>query len=235
MGRAPTRPVDSQRFTSSDGAGFTRGTASRSPRLHEVVEECRDTLLDDWVRAAREVPGVSAPLVERARQDVVSFLAGLTSVLRRAHLPSGPTAPEVESTANHGRVDGTHGGADTGARAELDVAGVTRAYGSLHHRVLEVADERSVDVSLAEHLALVAEFNAAVGRAITADLVRQSDELHRVAHRLRNPLGSATMALTLLRSRVDLGDNARLAEMLERNLQRLGGLIDEAVDSGTRT
>jgi hypothetical protein len=34
---------------------------------------------------------------------------------------------------------------------------------------------------------------------------------------------------------VDLGDSARLGEMLERNLKRLEGLIEEAVsrDSGT--
>jgi len=41
------------------------------------------------------------------------------------------------------------------------------------------------------------------------------------------------MALTLLRKRVDLGESARLAETAERNLRKLQGFIDEAVDEGT--
>ena len=37
----------------------------------------------------------------------------------------------------------------------------------------------------------------------------------------------------ILRSRVDLGDSGRLADVAERNLRRLQGLIDEAVGEGS--
>jgi signal transduction histidine kinase len=209
MGRAQIYPVEGPRH----------GTQ----HLPEVIEQRRDALVDEWFRAAAEPPD------ERARGELQSFLERLTSALRASPLTALPPQ-ELELEAGEAPKEGSDQGGST--RNDLDAAAATRAYGSLHRLILEVAAERNVDVSLAEHMVLASHVNAAVLRAVAASARRHQETLHRVAHKLRNPLGSATMALTLLRSRVDLADNARLAEMLERNLQRLGGLIDEAVDRG---
>jgi signal transduction histidine kinase len=120
-----------------------------------------------------------------------------------------------------------NGTEDSGA--DLDPAVATRAYGSLHGLILETAAKLGIEVSLAEQKTLVLQVNETVARALAGYVRNQERELHRVAHELRNPLGSAMMALTLLRSRVDLGDHIRLAEMLERNLHRLEQGLDDAL------
>jgi signal transduction histidine kinase len=103
----------------------------------------------------------------------------------------------------------------------------------MHGRILDIAAERGFELSLAEHRVLASRVNAAIARAAAAQRRKHERDLHRIAHKLRNPLSSAMMALTLLRKRVDLGESARLAETAERNLRKLQGFIDEAVDEGT--
>jgi len=134
-----------------------------------------------------------------------------------AYLPTSP------KTDGNGRDD---------PGADLDPLAATRAYGFLHLFILEIAAERGIEVSLAEQRALAWHLNEAVVQAVAWYLRRQDRESHRIAHELRNPLGSAKMALTLLRSRADLGDHARLAEMLDRNLQRLEHELDGGLARG---
>jgi signal transduction histidine kinase len=58
---------------------------------------------------------------------------------------------------------------------------------------------------------------------------RSVDDTSKLAHDLRNPLGSALMALTLLRARLTSTDDLRLLDTLERNLKRLDRIIDERI------
>jgi signal transduction histidine kinase len=113
-----------------------------------------------------------------------------------------------------------------------DLVALTKAYGLLHEKVLSLAAERRVEVSLEEQRTLATHVHAAIARAAEAAARRSAWELHHQAHQLRNPLGSALMALTVLRGRADLGENARLVEMAERNLKRIEGMIDESVSAG---
>ena len=58
---------------------------------------------------------------------------------------------------------------------------------------------------------------------------RGDDEATKLAHDLRNPLGSALMALTILRARLTAADDLRLLDTLERNLRRVDLVIDERI------
>jgi signal transduction histidine kinase len=111
----------------------------------------------------------------------------------------------------------------------LDVVAAIATFGALHRLILDMASECGVAASPGELAVLASRVNAAIGRAAARQLRRHDRELHRMAHALRNPLGSALMALTLLRSKADLGEHLRLLEMAERNLKRLQGMIDQAV------
>ncbi len=193
-------------------------------RLHDLVGERAHALVDDWCEAVR----AASPAIEldpTAREGISSFLTELKTALKRAVAEGPPPSPRKRKADDAERTD---------PEGELDPAAATHAYGRLHSSILEAAAERGLDVSLVEQSTLALHVNEAIARAVTAYLRAQHHELHRVAHELRNPLGSAMMALTLLRSRADLGEHARLAEMVERNLRRLEEGIDGALARGRR-
>jgi signal transduction histidine kinase len=60
-----------------------------------------------------------------------------------------------------------------------------------------------------------------------------TDASEQLAHDLRNPLGSALMAVTLLRTRIDAPQDVRLLDVLERNLKRVDRVIDERIARAT--
>jgi signal transduction histidine kinase len=61
------------------------------------------------------------------------------------------------------------------------------------------------------------------------DIDAPDDASAQLAHDLRNPLGSALMAVTLLRTHIDAAKDVRLLDVLERNLKRLETIIDERI------
>jgi signal transduction histidine kinase len=186
-------------------------TASRSGmlHLHELFGEYKDELLE--AGAVVDLEGRSDP---KAREWLSSFLMDLAIALRYA----------AEGASTSSKTDANEGD-DPGLGH--DPIAATRAYGFLHDCILRIATDRGVEVSLAEHRTLAGHVNEAVVRGVEWHMRTQERERHRVAHELRNALGSAKMALTLLRSRADLGAHIRLAEMLDRNLQRLERALDE--------
>lgn len=188
------------------------------PHLHELLGECDESLREAWARSVSGEPdGSSGP--QEANAIFASFFTDLVSALRvgaSGGAPTEPGEPNAEESLPMG----------------LDALVATRAFGLVHGRILEIAAERGIVVSLGEHRVLASRVSAAVVRAVEGQRRQHERELHRMAHQLRNPLGSAMMALTLLRSKVDLGESARLADMAERNLKKLEGLINEAVGEG---
>jgi signal transduction histidine kinase len=186
--------------------------------LHELLEEHRERLLAAWARfIAGDAEAAPAPDA-RAGTDVSTFLCDLTAALRLIATGEVPTAAPDEEPHS-----------DDETAATPDALTATRAFGSLHGLILEIAADHGMRPTLAEQLTLASHLNVAVARAAGVETRRHRRELRQLAHQLRNPLGSAMMALALLRSRIDLGENARLAELTERNLRRVQGLIDEAV------
>jgi signal transduction histidine kinase len=189
------------------------------PSLHQMLDEREGRLHCGWVQCvSREVEDSSAA-DEAAGGGVATFLAQLRSALQAG---AGVSPQPIDREPTRAGVP----------EVSIDPVVATRAFGLLHAIILEVAVERGVAVSLAEQSLLASQVNAAIGRAALGQSRRHERDLHHFAHKLRNPRGSALMALTLLRSRVDVGESARLAEMAERNLQKLQRVIDDAVDKG---
>jgi signal transduction histidine kinase len=187
--------------------------------LHELLDEHEAELLERWTRCT--APEGTSPDDPRAREGLSAFLTDLKTALRVATSGEGPAQAMAPAGDDAELSD-----------AGLDALDATRAYGRMQALILQLAADRSLDVSVAEQLILASRVNATIARSAAMQARKHHHELHRVAHQLRNPLGSALMAMTLLRSKTDLGANARLAEIVERNLQRLQGLIEEAVGDG---
>jgi signal transduction histidine kinase len=204
-------------------------------RLHDLLLEHRDELIHRWTQEARQ--DLDVPSVSRAelREGMPVFLTELARALRRAVVGPSAAPPAVPETAEeHGRQRFAIG---------FDVISVAREYGILHRCILESVADRGVEVSLAEHVVLSTFTNEAVAHAV-AEYARQRDEeLQRntsnhvafVAHELRNPLGHATLAFTLLRSSAGLDDDNRLVQTVERNLKRLQRLVDQSLVRGRLT
>jgi signal transduction histidine kinase len=187
-------------------------------RLHDLLGEYQESLRDAWARSVSCEPAGSSGLSD-AHAVFASFFGELVSALRVGASGGAPPKPEEAN-------------AEESLPTVLDALAAATAFGRLHDRILEIAAERGAEVSLGEHRVLVSRVSAAVLGAVETQRRQHERELHRMAHQLRNPLGSAMMALTLLRSKVDLGEGTRLADMAERNLKKLEGLIDEAVREG---
>jgi hypothetical protein len=190
--------------------------------LHDVLAARRDDLLQRWERNGEGYSAVRTPAAAR------SLLAEIEEALRHAVEDDEASPPEAAGQDTNARGDSTKPGY-TPAGLEDHVMVVVRAHGRLQRDILSLAAENAVDVSLAEQRAVAAVVGLAIEGAVARYLVEKDRELHRVGHDLRNPLGSALMALSLLRRRGNLGENEHLADTIERNLRRVQLLIDEKV------
>jgi signal transduction histidine kinase len=184
--------------------------------LHQLLVDCESELLERWTPTLPGAPdSVSG---SKAKEHLALFLADLRSsslatdrgdTLRSEAPPNDPPTGDLEEA--------------------VDPVAAVHAYGALHVLILDLATERGVPVTASEQRALASVVHAAIAKATAAHLRRLSSDVHHVAHQLRNPLGSAIMALTLLTSRVTLGSEGRLAETIARNLERLRVLIDDMI------
>ncbi|MFN7134240.1 MAG: hypothetical protein ACK4N5_19330, partial [Myxococcales bacterium] len=165
------------------------------PRLHELIGERREELIDRW---RRRIVGVLAPQGEATPELVDSlpfFISELVSALA-AHTGGGTDhLPMSSATA------GEHG--QQRFHAGFNVEGTVREYAVLLDCILELAEEHRVEVSIADARAL----NRLVAGGMTAAVAvfvrekEQSELRHALeqfaflAHELRNPLAAAQLAL----------------------------------------
>ena len=188
--------------------------------LRDLLDARRDELLSSFARSLSEGDG-APPDPTAAKQRFDEVAEELARGLRGQGSAPVATPP--------GEPEGPPGERAGGPDAAMRSAALTRALGDLHVRIVEMAAEAGVEVSPPELAIVAVKMNSEMARA-AAGIEREHDRrMRRVAHQLRNPLGSALLALTLLRSKVELGESARLADMIERNLHRLQSLIDESV------
>jgi hypothetical protein len=121
-------------------------------------------------------------------------------------------------------------------RLGYEVGAVIREYGTLRELLLAVARERDVHVTVSELETLVRHLAASVADAAVAYANHRDEELRRrtvqhfgfIAHELRNALGSAVMAHSLLAQRGTIPEKGA-GQALGRSLKRLSRLIDDSL------
>jgi signal transduction histidine kinase len=185
--------------------------------IHDLVDEYEHRLVVRWTTTALEHGAVGVE--ETAHEQVASFL-------RELHVALATSASEDRPSLHTDHMD-DEPDLDKQRRPGLESAVAVRAFSALHGLLLELARDREVKISCAEHVTLASHVHAAITRAVELGPRQRERDTWKAAHELRNPLGSAMMALTMLRSRVDFGKDARLVDTLERNLKRVQGLVDD--------
>ncbi|HEX4403858.1 MAG TPA: HAMP domain-containing sensor histidine kinase [Polyangia bacterium] len=118
----------------------------------------------------------------------------------------------------------------------FNVAEVVREYGTLHRCIIEIADKAHQPITTHEQLVIARWLNAGIANALSQYVNDRDAELHRqsaehlgfIAHEIRNPLSSVTMAFRLL-LKGPLAQGGRAAELMERNLRRVVDVIDNAL------
>jgi signal transduction histidine kinase len=198
--------------------------------LHELLKARRDDLVARWVRSIEQAlspgPMPRAELLDRVPAFVDEIIAAL--------FPGAlPLPRSSENAYEHGAQR---------LRLGFDVAEVVREYGLLHDCVLQLAAEVSLQPTAHEHQVLAKWVNGGIADAIVeyveqrdAELQRQASEhLGFMAHELRNPLAAGLLAVQRLRKTAAAGPGvASTIDILERNLRRTGGMIDNALSQAT--
>jgi signal transduction histidine kinase len=196
--------------------------------LHEFLTLHREEII---ARTRQKVAARDAPWATEAEMEngVPLFLDQLAETLRREQQTAArPTSAEmVESALLHG--------------GELRKAGFTlgqvvHGYGDVCQAVTGLAMELEAPISADEFKTLNRCLDEAIAQAVT-EFARQHDisvsdrgteQQGFFVHELRNLLGSALMALELLKTGT-VGISGSTGAVLERNLLALRDLIDRSV------
>jgi signal transduction histidine kinase len=198
--------------------------------LHDVLFDRRDEVILRW---RGMVEGTLAPdsmsTVELV-DHLPLFLREVIAALRSdAGLSSATLPPDESPTASD------HG--EQRLRLGFSLDSVVREYGALSDAIIETARAAGSDISFRELRVISTSTIHGIASAVVEYSRQRDAELHRqhnehfafIAHELRNPLGTALTAVTLLRARGTLPPDAREALALERGLQRMRELIDHSL------
>lgn len=200
--------------------------------LHDVITARRDEVVVCWMA---QVQGTFAPDAMPSlelRDHMPEFLDEILAALRldAGLVAVGPPPDESSSAADHG---------EQRLRLGFSLDSVVREYGALRDAIIETARLNAADISFRELQVVfdcvVTGIAHAVGeyaRQRDAELTRQANEHFAfIAHELRNPLSTATLAFQLLREQGELPADSRAAHALERGLQRTTELVDQTLQN----
>lgn len=201
-------------------------SAASDSILATLIVDNRERIVDRFVERARAV-GASKMLPEEEIIDSLrEYLQELADRVREEWTSQrGPVGPQTVATS-HGEQRFTHG---------YDLPALVREYGALEDLLSDVIEERG-GVPFAEirllykHLLLgIADSAGKYAALRDAELRRQTQEhIAFLAHEVRNPLSSATMAAGLIRARGEV-TSSRAFDALERGLEKAAQLINDAL------
>jgi signal transduction histidine kinase len=198
-------------------------------KVHEALATQRDAVMHAWKELVRgTLASYSMPTAELI-DHLPTFVDEIMAALRVASEESSPGIANSTATA------AAHGTQRLRLGFSLDA--VVREYGLLHDAIVSTAHAVGCEPSLGELHVLHGYIIGGIADAVSeysqqrdAELRRQANEHFAfIAHELRNPLASATMALEQLEA-TGLLPKHRLVEALGRGLQRTAKLVDETLN-----
>jgi len=197
--------------------------------LHELLAAKREDVLQRW-RA--QVHGTLAPEAMPPLElvnHIPEFVDEIVSALRTdSGLSSRGPSPEVGATA------AGHGAQRLRLGFSLD--SVVREYGALRDAIIGTARDTGAQPTFREIQVLFDAIISGIAHAVSeythqrdAELLRQTNEHFAfIAHELRNPLSSVTVAFQLLKGKGLLPENGSVG-VIERGLKRTSDLIDQTL------
>ena len=193
--------------------------------LAELLRAKGSEIVDRWLRRiTREHDGADLSIAE-LRDHLPGFFNELLDAL--AHRTEPTQAESTVAASRHG---------EQRLRDGFDVDEVVREYDLLGETILEAARDAGISFTIDEARVLLRLLNAGTAKAVAAYVGQRDREAKReagehvsfVAHELRNPLNTATLALTGLR-RTLLSPGGKLVEMLDRSITLIRELVDQVL------
>ena len=189
-----------------------------------LLRDRKQLLLERWMAGTRRENTADPVSRTELLDHIPRFIDELISALHPGALPfPSPTANANEHGAQRFRLG-------------FNVAEVVREYGTLHRCIVEIASEEGWAITAHDHAIIARWLSDGLANAVSqyvsdrdAEVQRQAAEhLGFIAHEIRNPLSSVNMAVRLLQ-KGPLASGGRQVELLERNLQRVVEVIDNAL------
>jgi hypothetical protein len=196
--------------------------------LATVIENRAHEIVDRWLQQVRaDAASASVPLTE-LQDGIADYLTRLAQLLRSDRaLENGGTSAWNDIAREH---------AITRVRLGFDVTQLFHELVTLRRIITNVLDELGpLDGQQAKRL------DELIDAAISASLVSyidyrdymtrraEAEHIGFLSHELRNPLGAATLAAIQLRQQACSPEYEHLFELLDRSLERLRRMIDEAL------
>jgi signal transduction histidine kinase len=197
--------------------------------VYEVLAAKRDDVILRW---KAQVSGTLAPEAMPTLElvdHIPEFLDEIISALRAdAGSTQGPPPEHGSTAAGHGAQR---------LRLGFSLDAVVREYGVLSDSIVAVARESGGQITFRELQVIFDSIIVGIARAVSkytqqrdAELLRHANEHFAfVAHELRNPLSSATMAFKLLKDKGQLPVESRAVGALGRGLQLTTELIEQTL------
>jgi signal transduction histidine kinase len=213
---------------------MTAEDAQLRARLAAAIRRRRGDIVQRWLELVSrdcEISGVSLTDLKNALPD---YLDKLQSELSQ----SGVTLEESGSSVWN---DIAREHALTRVRLGFDISQLVHEFIILRRVLQDTAHEEGVFAGQAgHHLAILAELvEAAIAVSVQSYVQARDYQARRtqaanigfITHELRNPLGAAMMATSLLRPELVTELQIDLLDRIDRNQQRLRELIDAVLDS----
>jgi signal transduction histidine kinase len=198
--------------------------------LHEFIGAKSEDVMLRWKANVRGTIAPEAIGPIELLDHLPTFLSEIHAALREAEgLPAAGPSPEDSTTAaGHG---------EQRLRLGFSLDSVVREYGALRDAIVSTARDAGVQITFRELDVLSNAIISGIAQAVTeytrqrdAELLRAANEHFAfVAHELRNPLSSATLAFELLKSKGLIPIEERSARALERGLKGASELVDHTL------
>jgi signal transduction histidine kinase len=198
--------------------------------LIDVLASKREEIMVRW---KANVVGTIAPEAMHPVELVdhlPTFVDEIASALRDdAGLPpNGPVPEDSPAAAVHG---------EQRLRLGFSLAAVVREYGALRDAIVATARDAGAQPTFRELDVLSDAIITGIAHAVTeyaqqrdAELLRLANEHFAfIAHELRNPLSSATVALQLLKQQGAIPTEGRAVRALERGLKQTSEVVEQTL------
>jgi signal transduction histidine kinase len=205
-----------------------------SLRLHEFIAANVQLIIDEWLRRIRQSLAPASMGAPELFDSLPVFLREIALALAGTGAKGRARPTRHAGLPNKSPIAKEHG--EQRLRLGFDVSSIVREYFTLRTCVLELA--RAAQVPVPPEEAEILTYCIATGIAdAVLEYSKERDEMLQeqaskhvgfLAHELRNELGSARLALMTVEKK-SVGTKSRTFQILQRNLQRLGELIDEAL------
>jgi signal transduction histidine kinase len=196
--------------------------------LHDVLASRAGEIVARWrTRILGDVVHPSVPPLELI-DHIPEFLAQLAVDMATGAAIEPRRAANDSTAADHGAQR---------LRLGFSLDAVVREYGALREVIVEVARDHEGHVEPGDLDMLFAAVIDGIAHAVVeytnqrdAELRRQANEHFAfIAHELRNPLSSATLAFDTLRARGELPEGSRAVLVIDRGLRRTSDLVDQVL------